>query len=100
MQIERIAVIGAGPLGRAVACLAARGGLATVLEDVNSETLDSALAAIRASVDSAIAASESTRQEGDAAFDRISASRSIEDAMRAAEFIIDTTIDELETKLE
>ena len=100
MQIERIAVIGAGPLGRAIACLAARAGLATVLEDVNSETLDSALAAIRARVDSAIAASEITRQEGDAVFDRISTSRSIEDAMRAAEFIIDTTIDELETKLE
>lgn len=92
MQIKSIAVIGAGPSGRDIALLSARAGYPTVLEDVNADTLERALAAIRAG--------ELAAGDGDAAISRISISRSIEDAMRAAELIIDTTLDELETKLE
>src|SRR6202142_493093 len=97
MQITSIAVIGAGPLGREIAYLAARAGYATVLEDVNPETIDRGLVAIRAWLDAAVELTGEDRVTGLA---RISASRSIEDAMRAAELVIDTTIDELETKLE
>ena len=92
MQIKSIAVIGAGPLGRNIAFLAARAGYPTVVEDVNAETLERALAAIRGG--------ELSASDGEAAISRLSTSRSIEDAMRAAELIIDTTLDELETKLE
>jgi len=100
MQIKSIAVIGAGPLGREIALLAARAGYSTVLEDVNVETLERALLAIRARLDAAIRAGELSAGDRDAAVSRITTSRSIEDAMRAAELIIDTTLDELETKLE
>jgi len=93
-------VIGAGPLGREIALLAARAGYSTVLEDVNVETLERALLAIRARLDAAIRAGELSAGDRDAAVSRITTSRSIEDAMRAAELIIDTTLDELETKLE
>jgi 3-hydroxybutyryl-CoA dehydrogenase len=97
MQITSIAVIGAGPLGREIACLAARAGYQTVLEDVNPETIELALAAIREWLH---AAPELKDEDRAGALARISTSRSIEDAMRAAELVIDTTIDELETKLE
>ncbi len=100
MQIKSIAVIGAGPLGREIALLAARAGYSTVLEDVNAETIERAQAAIRERIDTAIRAGELSAGDRDAAISRISTSRSIEDAMRAAELIIDTTLDELETKLE
>ena len=53
MQIKSIAVIGAGPLGRVIAAWAVLGGYATVLEDVNSETIEHALAAIRLRLDDA-----------------------------------------------
>jgi 3-hydroxybutyryl-CoA dehydrogenase len=96
MQITGIVVIGAGPLGREIAYLAARSGYPTVLEDVNSETIERALEAIRAWV----AVSGLSVEERIATTARISTSRSIEDAMRAAQLVIDTTIDELETKLE
>ncbi len=96
MQITSISVIGAGPLGREIAYLAAHAGYAIVLEDVNSETIGRALSAIREWLD----ASDLSASERVAVLARISTSRSIEDAMRAAELIIDTTIDELETKLE
>ena len=96
MQITGIVVIGAGPLGREIAYLAARSGYPTVLEDVNSETIDRALEAIRAW----LAASGLSVEDRTATIGRISTSRSIEDATRAEQLIIDTTIDELETKLE
>jgi 3-hydroxybutyryl-CoA dehydrogenase len=96
MQITGISVIGAGPLGREIAYLAALAGYATVLEDVNSETIDRALVSIRGWLD----ASGLSVEDCAAALARISTSRSIEDAMRATELVIDTTIDELETKLE
>jgi len=96
MQITSIAVIGAGPLGREIAYLAARAGYATVLEDVNSETIERALVSIGGWLD----VSDLAVEDRVAVLARISTSRSIEDAMRAAELLIDTTIDELETKLE
>jgi 3-hydroxybutyryl-CoA dehydrogenase len=97
MQITSIAVIGAGPLGREIAYLAARAGYTTVLEDVNSETIERGIAAIRSWLD---AVAGLTAEDRGAVLARISTSRSIEDAVRAAELVIDTTIDELETKLE
>lgn len=100
MQIMSIAVIGAGPLGREIGLLAARAGYPTVLEDVNAETLERALAAIRARLDNAVRADELAAGDGPTVMSRISTSRSIEDAVRAAELIVETTLDELETKLE
>jgi 3-hydroxybutyryl-CoA dehydrogenase len=96
MQITGISVIGAGPLGREIAYLSARAGYTTALEDVNSETIERALVSIRGWLD----ASGVSVEDRTAALARISTSRSIEDAMRAAELVVDTTIDELETKLE
>jgi 3-hydroxyacyl-CoA dehydrogenase len=96
MQITSIVVIGAGPLGRELAYFAARAGYPTVLEDVNPETIERALVAIGGLFDG----SSVSVEDRTAALGRISTSRSIEDAMRAAELVIDTTIDELETKLE
>jgi 3-hydroxybutyryl-CoA dehydrogenase len=96
MQITSIVVIGAGPLGREIAYLTARAGYSTVLEDVNSETIERAVVVIRARLDE----TDFSVEDRHAALARISTLRSIEDAMRAAELVIDTTIDELETKLE
>ncbi len=96
MQITSISVIGAGSLGREIAFLAASAGYSTVLEDVNSETIECALVAIREWLD----AGDLPAADRGPALARISTSRSIENAMRAAELVVDTTIDELETKLE
>ena len=100
MEIKTIAVIGAGPLGRVIAALAVLGEFATVLEDVNSETIEHALAAIRLRLDDSIRSGQLGANDRDVVMSRLTTSRSIEEAMRAAELIIETTVDELETKLE
>jgi 3-hydroxybutyryl-CoA dehydrogenase len=96
MHITSVVVIGAGPLGRELAYFAARAGYLTVLEDVNSETIERALVAVAGWLDT----SGLSIEDRSATIARITTLRSIEDAMRAAELVIDTTIDELETKLE
>lgn len=100
MEIKTIAVIGAGPLGRVIAALAVLGEFATVLEDVNSETIEHALAAIRLRLDDSIRSGQLGANDRDVVMSRLTTSRSIEEAMRAAELIVETTVDELETKLE
>jgi 3-hydroxybutyryl-CoA dehydrogenase len=100
MLIERIAFIGAGAVGRELAYLGMRAGIGTLLEDVNRETLDFALVHIRTRLNADVSAGELSPDNRDAALARLTTSQSIEDAMRTAKLIVDTTLDELETKLE
>jgi 3-hydroxybutyryl-CoA dehydrogenase len=100
MPIRSIAVIAAGVLGREVALLSARGGYATVLEDVNSRTLERAREFMRERVEEMILGGEMERAAEADFWARITCVPSVEEAVRSAELIIDTTLDELETKLE
>ena len=82
-----IAVIGAGPQGAELALLAVRAGFRTVVEDVFPSKLRSL--------------NERLRQELTGVSDsKILFASSIEDAVREADFAIDSVPDELESKLE
>src|SRR5436305_3420158 len=86
-DLLKVAIIGAGPLGRRLALAAARGGQRVLLEDVMPATLHHA--------------QEYIRQElGPAALDTVAFVTSIEDAVRDADLAIDCVPDELESKLE
>jgi 3-hydroxybutyryl-CoA dehydrogenase len=50
MQVNRIAVIGAGIMGRGIAQVAAQGGYTTVLQDIDAKQLEAGVADIRASL--------------------------------------------------
>lgn len=82
-----IAIIGAGPLGRSLALRAARAGFRVFLEDVMPSNLHHS--------------QEFIRQElGPAALPSVAFVSTVEDAVRAADLIIDCVPDELESKLE
>jgi len=82
-----VAIIGAGPLGRRLALLAARAGYRVLLEDVMPGNLHHAM--------------ESIRQElSPQALPSVAFVNSIEDAVRDADLVIDCVPDELESKLE
>ncbi len=87
--IRKVAVIGAGELGRAFALRCARAGFATVLEDVMPAKLRRA----REEFDELTAAVP----EGAAL---LSFALTVEDAVRDADVAIDFVPDELESKLE
>jgi 3-hydroxybutyryl-CoA dehydrogenase len=83
----KVAIIGAGPLGRWLALAAARAGYTVFLEDVMPTNLHHAREALR-------------QQLGPAALPNVNFVSTIEDAVRDADLAIDCVPDELESKLE
>jgi len=86
-----VAVLGADALGRRFAVAALRAGYATILEDFRADVIERAQRAVIASLGTGGAAADRAR---------LSAARTVEDACRNAEFVIDTTVDDAELKLE
>lgn len=84
---QTIAIIGAGPLGRALALRAARAGYTVFLEDVMPSNLHHAQEYIRL-------------QLSPAALPSVAFVSTVEDAVRSADLVIDCVPDELESKLE
>jgi 3-hydroxybutyryl-CoA dehydrogenase len=83
-----LAVLGAGAMGGRFAVAACRAGYRTILEDFRADVLE------RAELDARRAVGEH------GAHDALSAARTVEDACRQADFVIDTTVDDAELKLE
>lgn len=100
MKIEKIAIIGAGNLGREIAEFALRGGYRVVLEDISVTALDCTIAAIQKRLDEDVRASQIDSASRDTISSRLSAAHSAESAIREADLIIEAVADELEMKLE
>ena len=100
MAIETITVIGAGPLGRAIACDAASGAYKTILEDISRTTLEQALAWIEQALRERGNEGESDALARDAALARLSTSVTVEEAVREGDLIIETVPEEMEMKIE
>lgn len=82
-----VAIVGAGPLGRWLALVAARAGYRVLLEDVMPANLHHAREALR-------------RELSAEALPAVSFVPTLEDALREADLVIDCVPDELESKLE
>ena len=88
-EIRTVAVIGAGPLGRRIACVAALAGYRTILEDILPASLRKAEAEMRANM-----------KEDEHALARIEYASTVEEAARQADLVIEAVPDELESKIE
>lgn len=88
-EIHTIAVIGAGTHGREIACAALLAGYRTILEDVSEGRLERAIAWL-----------SDAKQVGDQARSRLVLTRTVEQAVREADLIIEAVADEMEMKLE
>jgi len=100
MEVKTVTVIGAGTMGRGIACVAAQGGYRTVLEDVSERVLDESLVWIRQSLDEGISRGKLNAEQRDRALGLISTSRSVDESIREADLIIEAVPEEMETKLE
>ena len=100
ITVATIAVIGAGKVGRGIAHATALRGYRTMLEDILPGTLRSAQTEIRALLDASVQRGEVTGTDAEASFARIEYARTIEDAVRQADFVIEAVPDEIESKLE
>lgn len=99
-EIETIAVIGAGTMGRGIAHAAALGGYRTILEDILPNALRRAEAEIRANLDKAVDIGKVSASDAKAAFARLEYAGSVDEAARQADLVIEAVPEELESKIE
>jgi 3-hydroxybutyryl-CoA dehydrogenase len=100
VQVQAVAVVGAGSRGRDIAQLAALGGYRTILEDLLPNALRRAQEEIRTHLDRSIDRGEVSAGEAAAAFGRLQYAGSVEEAAREADLVIEAVPEELESKLE
>ncbi|HXN22991.1 MAG TPA: 3-hydroxyacyl-CoA dehydrogenase NAD-binding domain-containing protein [Candidatus Dormibacteraeota bacterium] len=100
MDVKTIAVIGAGAMGRSLAYAAAASGFRAILEDMSAPRLEQGSAWIHHSFDEEVARGKVTTPQKDAAIARLSVARSVEDASRQADLVIEAAPEEMELKIE
>ncbi|MGC1108158.1 MAG: 3-hydroxyacyl-CoA dehydrogenase NAD-binding domain-containing protein [Candidatus Acidiferrales bacterium] len=100
MEIKTVAVVGAGTMGRGIAYCSALAGYRTVLEDVSESVLEQGLEYIRRALDEGISRGKVTEEQKKKSLASIVTSRSVQDACREADLIIEAVPEEMETKLE
>jgi 3-hydroxybutyryl-CoA dehydrogenase len=99
-EVQTIAVIGAGRVGRGIAHVAARGGYRTILEDLLPNALRRAESEIRSQLDWAVESGGVSADAANAALSRLEFAGSVEDAARQADLVIEAVPEELESKIE
>jgi 3-hydroxybutyryl-CoA dehydrogenase len=99
-EIQTIAVIGAGIMGRGIAHVAALAGYRTVLEDLIPAALRKAESEIRTNLDKAVELKKVSSEDARTAFSRLVYAGSAEEAAREADLVIEAVPEEMESKIE
>jgi 3-hydroxybutyryl-CoA dehydrogenase len=100
LEIRRIAVLGAGTMGRGIAHVAALGGFATRLYDVAQPALDAALAGIHANLDRGVAKGKVEASAAAAAKTALETTSAFERAVAQADLVIEAVPESMDLKAE
>jgi len=100
VTIRRVAVLGAGLMGRGIAYVAAVGGFATRLQDTSREALEKAAREFDASLEKAEAMGRITGPDAVAARARFQTGTSFEDAVGEADLVIEAVPEDIALKVE
>ena len=98
MDLERVAVIGTGTMGRGIAHVAAAAGMTVRLHDVTPDLVDKALAKIREALDQGVAKGKVEPGARDAALARLHPAALLEDAVGAADLVVEAIPESLDLK--
>ena len=100
MRVKKIAVLGAGIMGRGIAQVSAQGGFRTVLQDVDRAQLDSALGSIRAGLQKRVQTQKLSEAEMTQTLERLQTATSLEEAARGADLVIEAVPEQIQLKIE
>ena len=100
MAVERVAVVGAGTMGRGIAHAATLGGFRVTLQDAGSGVLESALEEIQKEMQKAVEKDKLDEGEMRDGLERIVITESFEEAVTEADLVIEAVPEEIELKLE
>jgi 3-hydroxybutyryl-CoA dehydrogenase len=99
MVVNRIAVIGAGDLGRGIAYAAALGGFETTLEDVRPEALERAMDWLQSRIEEGVERGAVSAEDARRALGRVRTAGRVEEAADA-DLVIEAGPEEMELKIE
>jgi 3-hydroxybutyryl-CoA dehydrogenase len=99
-QVNTIAVIGAGIMGRGIAQAAAMGGYRTILEDILPNALRRADTEIRANLEKAVELVKLSAGDAEGTVQRLEYASSVDEAARQADLVIEAVPEEMESKIE
>jgi 3-hydroxybutyryl-CoA dehydrogenase len=99
-QVNTIALIGAGNMGRGIAHVAALGGYRTILEDLLPNALRKAEDEIRVNLDKAVELGKLSAGAAETALGRLEYAGSVEEAAREADLVVEAVPEEMESKIE
>src|SRR5262245_14263493 len=97
-EIRRVAVLGAGTMGRGIAQVAALAGCEVRLRDVEARFAEGGLARIRETLDGGVARGKLSREESNAAASRMRATTSLAEAVAGADAVIEAVPEDLALK--
>lgn len=100
MDINRVAVVGGGIMGRGIAQVVAQAGFDVVMVDVSQAALDDARGRIGKSLGRMVAADKLTQDDADAALERIETSTDLDTAAKGADHVIEAVTEDLDLKRE
>ncbi len=98
MDVERVAVIGTGTMGRGIAHVAAVAGMTVRLHDVTPDLVDNALAKIREALDQGVAKGKVEPAARDAALARLHPAARLEEAVGDADLVVEAIPESLDLK--
>lgn len=97
-DIQRVAVIGAGEMGRGIAAVAALAGYETTVQDVDEAQLDDAMEQAAWSYDKLTENGEIDEADAEMALDRLTTTMSLEDAVAGADFVTEAAVEKQAVK--
>jgi 3-hydroxybutyryl-CoA dehydrogenase len=100
MTVNTIAVLGAGIMGRGIAYAAALGGYRTLLQDTSSDALEQGVAEIWATFEKGVVTGKVSNEVASRANKHLATVRSIEDAAREADLVIEAVPEKIDVKVE
>lgn len=99
-EIQSIAVLGAGTMGRGIAHVAALGGYETVLFDTNAGALDKAVATVHKNLAKGVELGKVEAAAAEGARQRLRTARLLEDAVAGANLVIEAVPEDMRLKVE
>ena len=93
MEIKTLGVVGAGQMGNGIAQVAAMSGKKVILNDIQKDFIEKGMSNIRNMLDKGVEKQKVSREEADAALDRIITSLDLKN-MAGADFIIEAAIED------
>jgi 3-hydroxybutyryl-CoA dehydrogenase len=99
-QIKTITVVGSGVMGSQIAMVCALGGYRVFVQDVNTESLKKAEQTLKQRMERQVQKGKLTLEEIEYAFNRLSFTTSLNDALKETDFVIEAIVEKLEAKRE